>query len=240
MTVDTFIGEDDELFLNTSVRVPVCLCIDLSGSMLTMTDFSDAVQTGRQEMIDGRLCEVYEGGICRLDELNEGLAALYKIIQGDETAANAVELAILGFTDEPMVLQDFKCIDIDDPFLVSYELIGDNTNIDAGVNAALDLLERRKEAYKASGRDYYQPWLIIMSDGEISSDVLSSQTRARALEAQEKLVVSCFVVGNQDDNALAALSGYSQNSKPKRVENGSLEILFKWIGKSVVNCCHGD
>ena len=232
--MSTFIAEDDELFLNTSARVPVCLCIDLSGSMLAMTDFSNAVDTGRTEIIDGKTCTIWEGGICRLDELNEGLVSLYKIIQDDETASNAVELAIVGFRDQPVLLQDFKCIDIDEPFNVGYDMIGDMTDMDAGVHMALDLLEQRKEAYKASGRDYYQPWLIILSDAEVDPNKLTSQARTIALEANDKLVVSSFIVGNKNEGAEDALRGFSNNIKPKRVQNGSLELLFKWIGKSVV------
>ena len=34
-----------------------------------------------------------------------------------------------------------------------------------GLSLALDLLEKRKAKYKATGVDYYQPILVVMSDG---------------------------------------------------------------------------
>lgn len=34
-----------------------------------------------------------------------------------------------------------------------------------GLSLALDLLEKRKTKYKATGVDYYQPILVVMSDG---------------------------------------------------------------------------
>ena len=232
--MNAFVGEDDELNFNTATRVPVCLCVDLSGSMLVITDFSNAVKTERQEMIDGKLCDIWEGGTCRLDELNVGLASFFKIIQNYEVASDAVELAIVGFRDQPVELQNFQSIYDAEPFLIGYDQIGDMTNMDAGVNMALNLLEQRKSQYKNAGRDYFQPWLIIMSDGEVDANSLSSQIRTKALEDQDKLVVSCFIVGNQSENAEQVLSGYSNRVKPRKIENGSLEVLFRWIGQSVV------
>lgn len=34
-----------------------------------------------------------------------------------------------------------------------------------GLSLALDLLKKRKAKYKATGVDYYQPILVVMSDG---------------------------------------------------------------------------
>ena len=49
-----------------------------------------------------------------------------------------------------------------------------------GVDLALNLLEQRKAAYKATGVDYYQPILVLMSDGVYNA--LTDQELALAME----------------------------------------------------------
>ena len=38
------------------------------------------------------------------------------------------------------------------------------------VNLGLDLLEKRKNDYKSKGVGYYQPWLVLMTDGAPNGD----------------------------------------------------------------------
>ena len=56
-----------------------CLCVlvlDVSGSMREVVD-GNVTLTGRKEMIDGQLYDIVEGGITKLDGLNEGLKDFY-------------------------------------------------------------------------------------------------------------------------------------------------------------------
>ncbi len=237
---DEFMGLDDDLMYNTQTRVPVCLCVDISNSMLVITDFTGAVKTDRTQMVEGSVSTIWEGGVCRLDELNDGIASFYKIVQADPVARDAVELSIVGFKEDAVVIQDFQNIDEAEPSLIGYDLLGDATDMDAGVNKALDLLEQRKLKYKENGRDYYQPWLIIMSDGDVDASCISSQTRAKALEAQNKLVVFNFIVGNSDEKAGQVLQGYSNINPPKKIKKGAIDMLFKWIGRSVVRASQSE
>src|SRR5262245_41936413 len=95
-------------------------------------------------------------------ELNEGVRAFLDAIKSDEIARYAAEIAIVTFGDQASKLLDFGGIERQEmPRLYASGL----TPLGAGVSLALDLLESRKREYKSAGIDYYQPWLVLMTDG---------------------------------------------------------------------------
>ncbi len=79
---NTIYGEDEDLVLNTSARIPVCLCIDTSGSMVTC-----------------------------IDDLNKGVKDFYKSIRSSDTALAACEIAIITFDTKINVLEEFSTVD---------------------------------------------------------------------------------------------------------------------------------
>lgn len=151
-----FFGEDD-LITNTSSRLPVCLCLDISGSMQK----DDAISA-----------------------LNEGVSAFYDAIRADEQARNSCEIAIVTFNSEVTVAEEFSTVDKKEK--VCFKAEG-GTALAHAVNKALDLLEERKNSYKANGVDYYQPWLVIITDGKPgdSDDVPEAQSRTRKLSEKK-------------------------------------------------------
>ncbi len=238
-----FIGENDLEDFYTLTRLPVCLCIDLSGSMGEIVDETGIEYTGEQQIIDGKTYDIVTGGKTRLDELNEGIKAFYEAVKGDEVASVSCELAIVGFHDSTVVLQDFQIIENSTPINIEYDKLGDKTNMEAGVQKALDLLEDRKKRYKDRGQDYYQPWLIIMSDGEPTSSVSMSQERAKELEQQKKLTLMMFAIGKISENGMSTLNGYSNRRKAISIKEGKMSQFFEWLGKSVsvpINSKPGD
>lgn len=67
-----------------------------------------------------------------------------------------------------------------------------------GLSLALDLLEKRKTKYKATGVDYYQPILVVMSDGLPNGNRRvwdEAVERIRALCASRKLSVVAVGIG---------------------------------------------
>ena len=130
----------EDLVNNPTARVPVCLCLDTSGSM------------------DGQ----------PIEELNEGVHLFYEAIKEDETALYSAEISIVTFGGNAECIKDFSSLEIqpEAPKLSAYGM----TPMGEAVNMALDLLEKRKEEYKDKGVDYYQPWLVLMTDGEPNGD----------------------------------------------------------------------
>ena len=65
-------------------------------------------------------------------------------------------------------------------------------DIPKGVNLALDTLEKRKSVYSDVGVLYYQPWVVLMTDGQPNGDpaVLDRAVqRVTDLVAARKLTV---------------------------------------------------
>ena len=85
--------------------------------------------------------------------LNMALKALKKEIINDSVLSNRLELSIVAFHDMAEVVRDFDLVlpEMDMPEIE----IGGLTNIVAGMDKAIELIEERKNWYKNSGQPYY-------------------------------------------------------------------------------------
>ena len=154
-----YAGEDDLIF-NTSTRLPVCLVVDTSSSMLRILDDLTGVEPARQEFRDGQMWNIFEGDFnTYLKQINAGVNKFYNAIRDNEVAASSAEIAIVTFDDSIKVREDFQTVDAKGEFHVDDSETGDNTNLGAGVKQALEMLEARKQQYKSNGVDYFQPWI---------------------------------------------------------------------------------
>jgi len=194
----------EELMLNPTNRVPIALCLDASGSM-----------SGEP-----------------MRELNEGVRLFFDAIHADPIAKASAEVAIIVFSDEADVVLDFQGLGgVSHP--PEIHCTGGTTNLGAGVNLALDRLEERKQQYKAAGVDYFQPWLVLMTDGQpTTSEHLQAAPRARELESQGKLVVFPIGIGPYADMTVLAM--FSKKRPPLRLKGLNFPEFFEWLSKSVV------
>ncbi len=96
-----------------------------------------------------------------IQELNEGLKLFIEELKEDEIARSSAEVAIFTFGGNVVVVQDFTPIDKIEPVELT---AGGETPMGTAVNTALDYLETRKRIYKELGIDYFQPWLVLMTD----------------------------------------------------------------------------
>ena len=195
----------DELTENPTARVPVCLVLDVSGSMATNR---------------------------KMDELNQGIREFFNAIKSDEMASIAAEIAIVTFDTEAKKIMNFANIERQSVPTLSpsgYTVIG------KGVNLALDLLENTKRTYSQMGVDYYQPWLVLMTDGEAQGesmeDTHSAMRRCQELVSKRKLTVFPIAIGT--DANIAELSKFSPNLPPLRVDATDFRRFFSWLAKSI-------
>jgi uncharacterized protein YegL len=204
-----FVGEDD-LVTNTAARVPVCLCLDVSGSM---------------------------GKSGAIEEMTGGVKKFYDAIRNGEQTKDCCEIAIVTFSGEANVVDDFSLIDKKaEPTFTA----GGGTALAHGINKALDILEARKAEYKKNGVEYYQPWLVIMTDGKPGDkeDIPAAQARCSELVNNKKLTIFPIVIGTTDNEAKsseirAVLDGFSPKRKALVLKDLKFEEFFEWLGKSV-------
>jgi len=194
----------DDLLSNPTNRVPIGLCLDVSPSM-----------TGEP-----------------IEELNQGVELFFKALKEDRVARLSAEVAIVTFGTSAQVVLDFQSLDrISGPPTV--QITGDSTNLGAGVALVLDILEDRKNVYKEAGIDYFQPWLVLMTDGQPTSDEhLRAAPRTCDLERAGKLVV--FPIGIGQGTDMDVLAMFSEKRHPLKLKGLNFAQFFEWLSKSVV------
>lgn len=201
---DNLLVRLEDLVNNPTARVPVCLCLDTSGSM---------------------------GGM-PIDELNEGVRLFYEAIREDETALYSAEVSIVTFGENAQCIVDFASLDRQPnvPILTANGM----TPMGEAVNMGLDLLEQRKKEYKDRGVDYYQPWLVLMTDGAPNGD---SEELSRAINRTVDLVnqkkLTIFPIGIGSDADMNVLSKFSPKRAPLKLQGLKFREFFAWLSKSV-------
>lgn len=202
---EDYLARQNELIENPTARVPVALCLDVSGSV--------------------------QGA--PLDELNAGIAAFYDAIREDETAVFAAEIAIVTFGGmRPRLIEDFATLE-KRPRAPLLSADG-ATPLGEGVNLALDRLEERKEQYRSKGVDYYQPWLVLMTDGAPNGSVSELQRaigRVSEMVTNRKLTIFPIGIGKHAD--MGVLSRFSPGRQPFKLKGLCFREFFAWLSQSV-------
>lgn len=197
---------NDDLVTNPSPRIPICLCIDTSRSM---------------------------SHYGRIESIKEGILNLYNELNNDFQLSNSAEIAIVTFDNEAEILENFETVS--EKNLPDFKISG-NTALGKGVNLSLDILEQRKNLYKENGIDYYQPWLIIMTDGASYGEpkyiLKQAQDRTFRLEYSKKLVVIPISIGH------AAKKEELEKFTSKKetvvgIEGAQFNKFFTFISRSV-------
>lgn len=223
----------EDLLDNPTPRIPICLCLDTSSSMLRVVG-GETVSTGRTVFQDGKEWNIVEGGITALNELQEGVDHFYQAITEDEVARYGAEICVVTFDSKAKTLMDYATVDLqpDSPKLTA----DGDTKMGEGVNLALDLLEERKNDYKEAGVDYYQPWLVLMTDGEPNgseSELERAISRTNQLVNDRKLTIFPIGIGKEAD--MDALAKFSPKRSPLRLKGMNFHEFFEWLSQSVSN-----
>lgn len=199
--------DDEDLIDNPTTRIPVVLCLDTSGSM--------------------------QGD--PINELSKGVKAFFDSVVNDEIAKYSVELCIITFDSSVKKLLDFSSIDKQINQFNRVKLVASGlTSMGTAVNMAIDLLEERKKKYKDNGVDYWQPWLVLMTDGQPteSKEVIEkAYTRTADLVNNKKLTVFPIAIG--DGANMVILNHFSPQKNPIRLKGLCFTEFFTWLGKSV-------
>lgn len=165
-----------------------------------------------------------------IEELNAGLRQFLDELRKDELTCTSAETAVVTFGSSAQCVADFATAD-----QIQVEPLEANglTYMGEGLTMALDLLEQRKERYKAAGVDYYQPILVVMSDGCPNGDpkVLreAAQRICQMVEARRLTVVAVGIGEGADMEQLRRISG----RKAVRLQGLQFREFFAWLSRSV-------
>lgn len=161
-------------------------------------------------------------------ELNEGVHMFFDAIRSDDVAQYAAEIAVVTFGASVEKVVDFMAIERQS--VPTLEANG-ATPMGEGVCLGLDLLEARKQDYQRAGVDYFQPWIVVMTDGEPTDDIGNAASRIQALVTNKKLAV--FAIGIGANANLTKLAALSPNRPPLRLRGLNFKEFFTWLSRSV-------
>ena len=191
---------------STKRRLPICFCLDTSGSMMGNP----------------------------IKQLNMGLSNFIASIKANDDTKAATDIAIVTFGSSVEIVMPFG--KIKDEGLPEISASTTLTPIGEGILTSLELLNARKEGYKEMGIKYYQPWLVVITDGAPQGpNAVENMEKAieavRELEDNDKLVVFNIGVGSSADfPMLQRLSG--KREKPISISTTQFGKLFAFLGSS--------
>ncbi|MBS0349493.1 MAG: VWA domain-containing protein [Proteobacteria bacterium] len=189
----------DDLIDNPTPRCPVALVLDTSGSM-----------SGQP-----------------IEQLNAGIRLFIDEVKRDDLARWSVDLAVYTAGGSADCIQSF--IGVEQIAGFSPLNASGGTPLGQATRMALDDLEARKKSYRDTGVPYYQPWLVMISDGAPDYGWQDVARRASALSAQRKLVSLPIGVQGADLDVLSQFS-----SKPAVALDGlKFRELFQWFSASM-------
>lgn len=187
---------------NPEPRCPCVLLLDVSGSM------------------QGRA----------IDALNEGLRAFKDDLNRDNLAKKRVEVAIVTFSSDVQVVQDFVTADqFEPPILTAHGL----THMGSAILKGLDMIEDRKAQYRNNGVSYYRPWLFLLTDGEPQgeADNIVEQAAQRIKNDETNKRVAFFAVAVEGAN-ITRLSEIVVRT-PLKLTGLNFQEMFIWLSASM-------
>ncbi|WP_456279016.1 vWA domain-containing protein [Bacillus sp. AK128] len=163
-----------------------------------------------------------------IKELNKGVKLFMESIRKDDIASASAEISMVTFGGEVKQLFDFGSINRQ---TIPHLTVDGLTPMGEGINLAIDLLERRKNMYSQSGVSYFQPWIVIMTDGAPTDDISLASRRTTDLVNNKKLTIFPLGIGPNAD--MATLKQFSPKRPPLKIKGLNFVEFFEWLSSSV-------
>ena len=174
-----------------------------------------------------------------INQLNQGLQYFKECLERDDLAARRTEIAVLAYAYRRWLLHDFSTVY---SFKPPELWVSDYTVIPNVFEEALDMVEERKETYRANGITYYRPWVWFMTDGtpyhptrrDLGRDLARPLDRlAQAYQARQ---VEFFPVGVRGAD-MAWLNGMLPGTSALHLQGLKFNEMFEWLANSLSSVC---
>lgn len=193
-----------------TVKLPVCLVLDNSGSM--------------QDKTLGRLRKI--------DELNKNVIEFINYVRNDPKARRICDLCIISFGGEtPEIVQGYTAIEKANFTPLSAQ---GRTPMGEAVQLAVSLLEKRRQWYRNEGIQHYKPIMLLMSDGIPTDEYQKAAVSMSNMVTKKQIKV--FPVGIGQDFNYQILASFSPELPPKRITDvQGFMTLFTLLSRSTSN-----
>ncbi len=163
-----------------------------------------------------------------IDELNEGVKLFIEALKMDEIACYSADISIITFGGDVNKIIDFGPID---ELIVPTLKASGYTPMGEAAEEGLKNLERRKDEYKNEMVEYFQPWMVLMTDGQPTDDYEYSAQRISSLIEDKKMTIFPIGIGSGAD--MDVLKEFSPLRAPLKLQGLNFKGFFEWLSQSV-------
>ena len=169
----------------------------------------------------------------RIDAMNQAISQFKQQICEDQLTSLRADIAMIAFSHTARVAQDFVTgIDFNPPTLQ----VEGGTKMGQALIQALDMVEKRKRAYRDNSIPYYRALIILITDGypehDSPQDIREATRRVHEAEENRKAAVFSFGIDEQAD--LTQISAFMAPTRPAMgIQHQQLAGLFQWLSNSL-------
>ncbi len=125
---------------------------------------------------------------------------------------------------KPRLIKDFTSDNFNRAAIISGQIPFLGKSLDNSLNA----LERRLAQLDALGRQYYKPWIVVLSDGLSFDNVEPQMERIRQLDDGNIVYLPFMLSGVESSKELNAMVTY-KNKRPLVLIENKFKEMFDWL-----------
>ncbi len=195
----------DLLDSGAGIKVPVCICLDASYSMIGE----------------------------KMNQAARGIQNFISSTARNQDSCGSVDLCVISFGGEGARVElNFTIVQSIRAGSFHLPTPSGGTPMGAAVELALEKIREREAEYMIKGMERLKPWLIIMSDGAATDNTLNARQQVRRLVNERKLKVKCIGIGDGDE--LGSLGQFSPNEPVESCDTLKIENFFNIVSQAAI------
>jgi|TARA_B100000315_G_scaffold185743_1_gene174903 uncharacterized protein YegL len=163
-----------------------------------------------------------------INELNKGVTMFMNEILKDEITRYSTEISVVTFGGTVNKVLDFGNIDNQQ---IPIFFASGGTPTGEAVETSIEMLNDRKNEYQKAGVDYYQPWMVLMTDAQPTDNIENAVVQVCNLIENRKLTIFPIGIGEAAD--MDVLARFSPKRSPMKLQGLKFKEFFEWLSQSV-------